>query len=245
MLRVLNCLTQEHDYRLVFLAAIVCVAGCWIAIQLFVRTRRAADNQKLGWLFLTGVASGSAVWTTHFLAMLGFDPGILHGYDPLWTLLSWFTAIMTATAGFALAASRMRFGAELGGATFGAGVGLLHYTGMKALIVPGTIQWDAGLVTWSVVIGMVLAAAALHVIPRPTTVKSRALGAGLLTLAIVSLHFTGMGAAIIVPDPMVAISITSLDKEILAVGVTATMLVVVGTVTRRLRNIATSPSTTR
>src|SRR5690606_35267698 len=57
----------------------------------------------------------------------------------------------------------------------------------------------------------------------------RALGVGLLTLAIVSLHFTGMGAAIIVPDPMVAISITSLDKEILAVGVTATMLVVVGT----------------
>lgn len=229
MLRVLTCLTQEHDFRLVFLAALVCVAGCWIAVQLFVRTRRAADNQKLGWMFLTGVAAGSAVWTTHFLAMLGFDPAIMHGYDPMWTLVSWFLAIFTSTAGFGLAASNIRYGAELGGAAFGAGVGAMHYAGMNALIVPGMLQWDASLIAWSILFGTVFAAAALHALPRPSTIRSRSLAVALLTLAIVSLHFTGMGAVTIVPDPSIPVTISSLDKNVLALGVTATMVVVVGT----------------
>lgn len=229
MLRVFTCLTQDHDYRLVLLAALVCIAGCWIAVQLFARTRRAAANQKLGWLFLTGVAAGSGVWTTHFLAMLGFEPGIMHGYDPMWTLLSWFVAITTSTASFALATSGLRNSAELGGAAFGAGVGAMHYTGMNAMVLPGTLQWDAGLIAWSVLFGMVFSAAALHVVPRAPGVRSRTCGVALLTLAIVSLHFTGMGAATVIPDPMIPISLVSLNKEVLALGVTATMVVIVGT----------------
>lgn len=81
----------------------------------------------------------------------------------------------------------------------------MHYTGMQALIVPGTLQWDVTLVVVSMVIGAVFASAAtinFHTRSgRPVLWTS----AALLTLGICSLHFTGMGAVTIVPDPTIVI----------------------------------------
>ncbi len=120
MIKVLDCLTQEHDFRFVVLAALVCVAGCWIALKLYFRTRRSAEDQRLGWIFLSAVAAGSAVWTTHFIAMLGFETLAPHGYAPFLTLLSWFIAIAAASIAFWIAISPWRYAAIAGGAVFGA-----------------------------------------------------------------------------------------------------------------------------
>ena len=48
-----------------------------------------------------------------------------------------------------------------GGAVIGGGIGLMHFTGMRALMIPGTLGWDRGLVLASIAIGIVLASAAL------------------------------------------------------------------------------------
>ncbi len=229
MFRVLNCFTQEHEFGLVVLAAVFCVIGCLISFQLVVRTRRSTREQKFGWLFLTAVAAGSVIWTTHFLAMLGYEPNITHSYDPSTTLLSWFIAIIASVLALYVALSNMKYSLHVGGALFGAGIGAMHYTGMSAIMVAGTVEYDAVLIAASIVFGMGLGAVAFHFCPQDTRLKSHALPTGLLVLAIVSLHFTGMGAVLIVPDATISVPESLIAKEFLALCITATMVVIVGT----------------
>src|SRR5712691_2398059 len=147
MLRVLTCLGYEHDYRLILLAAIVCVTGSWIAMRLFSRARASTGSTRAGWLFLTGVATSASIWTTHFVAMLAFEPSMPTSYEPALTMLSLFIAIGATTLGFAAAASRaVKWSGELGGALVGLGIGAMHYTGMAAFRVAGAIEWDTTLV---------------------------------------------------------------------------------------------------
>lgn len=230
MLKVFDCLTQQHDYSFVAVAAIVCVAGSWITLSLYHRTRRSAAAQKVGWIFLTAVAAGSAVWTTHFIAMLGFDPLVPHGYAPILTLLSWFIAVAAACAAFWIAILPHRYAGLAGGAVLGAGIGAMHFTGMSALLIPGVVQWDVTLIAASVAMGVVLAALALRQQATATSLKRDVATVGLLSLAIVALHFTGMGAITIVPDPTIAVPQGLIEKGYLALAIVSTMLMVVGTV---------------
>ena len=230
MIRVYDCLTQQHDYHYVVFAALICIVGAWITLELYTKIQRGAADQKISWVFLTAVAAGSTVWTTHFLAMLGFDPLVPKGYEPFVTLLSWLVAVSASFIAFAIAASRYRGAALIGGAAFGAGVGAMHYTGMSALLLPGTIQWDEGLVTWSLITGVTLGAAALVVASRRTGLVARAAAALLLTLAVVSLHFTGMAAIEIIPDPTIQVPEALIDRNSLAIGIMAIMGIIVGTI---------------
>jgi len=43
MIRVLGCITQQHDLRLVVLAGILCLFACATAMSLLARAPRPAD----------------------------------------------------------------------------------------------------------------------------------------------------------------------------------------------------------
>src|ERR1700693_181262 len=109
MLRIYGCLTTQHDLRLVFLAAIVCVfAFIWTA-NLFVRAREAAQRGKLTLLSAVAAAVfGSGVWTTHFVGELAYRPGLPVGYDAGLTALS--LAVAVSIAWLAMLAA-LRYGA--------------------------------------------------------------------------------------------------------------------------------------
>src|SRR5258705_13177653 len=77
----------------------------------------------------------------------------------------------------------------------------MHYTGMMALELPARIVWSPGIVLASVVFGSVFAAIALVVAARRDDRKHTLAATGLLTIAIVSHHFTAMGAVTLVADP--------------------------------------------
>ncbi len=89
----------------------------------------------------------------------------------------------------------------IGGAIIGAGVAAMHYTGMAALELPAYIVWSPGIVLASIVFGSVFAALAMLVAVRRDDSVHTLAAAGLLTVAIVSHHFTAMGAVTLVPDP--------------------------------------------
>ena len=89
----------------------------------------------------------------------------------------------------------------LGGAVIGAGVAAMHYTGMAALELPAYIVWSPGIVSASIVFGSVFAALAMLVAVRRDDSVHTVAATGLLTVAIVSHHFTAMGAVTLIPDP--------------------------------------------
>jgi NO-binding membrane sensor protein with MHYT domain len=229
--RVVNCLSTQHDERLVALAVVICAIAALTSFKIYSHVLVSRGFQRLGLLLLTGVCSGAGVWATHFIAMLAYEPGVSTAYEPIATAASLLIAVAAATVGFAIASgSRGRWlgvsGAAIGGAVVGSGIALMHYTGMGALVVPGTLEWDSASVVASLAIGSLLAAAAMSAYHVWSARQRLWLAAGLLTLAICGLHFTAMGAVTIVPDPFVVARSSQISDSVMAFAVTGATLVV-------------------
>jgi methyl-accepting chemotaxis protein len=220
MYRVLTCLTTEHDWHLVIVAGVICLLSSLVAVNLLHNARATSQTARTGWIIAAGIATGSGIWATHFIAMLAFDPGMAVAYDLELTALSLAAAAAITSLGLTVAVyGPAPWGPAAGGGVVGAGVAAMHYTGMSALELPGHIDWDPMLVAVSIALGMVLGIAALTVATRYTDRRWRLLAAVLLTLAIVSHHFVAMGAVEIVPDPTRVIGPSSLPPSILAVAI--------------------------
>ena len=226
MYRVLACLTNEHDYWLVGLAALVCVATAVTSFLMYSIACASHGGRRLGWAVITGVCTGSGIWATHFVAMLAYRGALPTYYEPITTLGSLLVAIALAACGFALAARGDWASLGLGGAVVGLAIGVMHYVGMQALLVPGHLSWDASLVTSSLLIGVVLSAAAMLAFQRKTGTQAIAAASGLLTLAICGLHFTAMGAVTIQPDPTIAFQGYGINRVEMALAVAAVTSIV-------------------
>jgi diguanylate cyclase (GGDEF)-like protein len=195
MTTVLTALFYHHDLRLVALAAVICGLSSFGGMTLLSHARKTSGMPRRIWLAVAAVAVGFGIWTTHFIGMLAFSAGMPTGYDIPKTLLSLAVAILLTGVGFWLAASGgRRSDATLGGAIAGLGIGCMHYLGMSALLIGGDIAWDPVLVSSSILLGLGLGALAVRVGTEGPETKWRLAGAGILTVGICAMHFTGMGA---------------------------------------------------
>jgi diguanylate cyclase (GGDEF)-like protein/PAS domain S-box-containing protein len=224
VLHIYACIAEDHDLRMVLAAAFICLLSAFTATTLFDQAR-LPGKRRAAWLALTGFVSGSGIWATHFVAMLAYEPHVQVGYGLGPTLLSILIAILVSSAGWWVALGDRRWSAPAGGAILGAGIGAMHYSGMAALELPGRLVWQAGGVARALVLGIALGAAALAVHAR----DSRAVpwrSALLLTLAICGVHFTGMAAASVLPDPGGAVAPGAIGAGPLSVAVTALALLI-------------------
>ncbi|MGH6840214.1 MAG: MHYT domain-containing protein, partial [Methylocella sp.] len=226
MLRIADCLTGQHDLRLVFLAVMICIAACTTSVKLFIRAHDAEKDRALAWLFGAATIFGAGVWATHFIAELAYDQGFLVNYDVGLTGLSFVAAIGAAWLGMFVA---HRYAAlARGGAIIGAGIAAVHYIGMAALRAPAPQHWDAGYVLASVAIGMTFAAAGMRVTSWAPVLPGRFAAVVLLVLAICGLHFTAMAAATLVPDPLIAVPDRAVTPTILALAIGTVMILIAG-----------------
>jgi diguanylate cyclase (GGDEF)-like protein len=178
--------------------------------------RIATGATRRLWLAVAASACGFGIWATHFIAMLAFEPGLPSGYDLTLTGLSLIVAIVLTGIGFAVAVFADRPPLVwLGGAIVGGGIANMHYLGVGAYEIAGHIVWSAPLVAASVVLGVTIAALAV----RTEFYGAKLRAALLVSGAIVALHFTGMAAMTIVPDPSVAVSATAVPAQWLAAAV--------------------------
>jgi PAS domain S-box-containing protein len=229
MFRVFTCLATEHDWRLVTVAGVVCFLASLTAINLFHRACATGARARAIWVIAAGAATGCGIWATHFIAMLAYDPGVSIAYNIGLTALSLAAAATVTAVGLAVAVyNPAPWGAAFGGAIVGGGIAVMHYIGMWAVELPGRVTWWAGLVVISIVLGVLLGMAALNVAAHRRGIHSVTLAAVLLTLAIVSHHFTAMGAVEIVPDPTRVITAFSLSPGTLALAVASAALAVLG-----------------
>jgi signal transduction histidine kinase len=225
MLRVIGCITDQHDLRLVVLAGLICTFACYTSLGLLARAQAAQHGKLFAWLSGAAVVFGAGVWATHFVAELAYSPGIPTGYGVGLTALSIVIAVTMSWLGFA--AALFRHAPAQGGATVGASIGSMHYVGMAALTAPANVQWDAVFVLGSLIIGIVFGALALWVNGRSSDIRHRAAGASLLVLAICGLHFTAMAAVTLVPNPSIAMSAKVLDPEWMAVAIAAVTVLII------------------
>lgn len=194
-MQVIQFLFVAHDPALIVLAATICLISSYACIGLLRHARRAHGRMRHVWNGVAALAVGFGIWATHFVAVLAFRPGFALTYDLWLTALSLLVAILVCGAGIAMAIRATgvadRF---LGGAVVGIGISSMHYAGIAALIMGGSLGWNPALVATSILAGIGLAGLAF-VTGMGGNIRRVLGGALLLTLAICAMHFTAMAAA--------------------------------------------------
>jgi NO-binding membrane sensor protein with MHYT domain len=133
MIRVLGCIFQQHDLRLVVVAA---DCARWLRHRAFHDRARprcarprahdlAGGSRRRGRLRHLG---------THFVAMLAYHAGLPIAFAPGLTILSAAIAMALCAAGFTLA---LYVSGILGGMMTGIAISAMHYTGMAGGRVAG------------------------------------------------------------------------------------------------------------
>ncbi|WP_407518982.1 bifunctional diguanylate cyclase/phosphodiesterase [Methylobacterium oryzisoli] len=236
MTALMTCLTQQHDLRLVAVAALICALGCYSTFALGRQAFRCADwRQRAGWATAGVLTTSSAIWATHFIAMLAYEPGTAFGFDILTTATSFLIAVAVVGAGFAAAlVGRSVPWRILGGALVGLAISAMHYTGMSGYRIQGTLAWDSGAVAVSVVVGTALAvvSALLALSPRP---RLHNLAPVALLLGVCVTHFVGMSAVTLVYDPRIGLPGRTLDATVLTILTANVAFAILGAALMALR----------
>ena len=227
-MRVIDGLFTEHNIWLVLVAALMCVTGAGVTMRLVRRAARSTGPNRFGWQFLIAVCAGSSIWTTHFIAMLGYRPGAPATFDPVLTIMSLLLAMAGTGAGFAVVNAGGRAAALTGGGLVGLAIVAMHYTGMFAYRVDGPVAWSEPYVLASIGLAIAFAVASAAAL-RWDSGARRHCATGLLVLAIVSMHFTGTAAFEVVPMPGIEVGIDSAAFRAMALAIALVGLVVVGT----------------
>ena len=203
-------LAATYDPVLVTLSVVIASLAAYAVLGLAERTS-AADRPlaKRSWLAAGAVTMGIGVWAMHFIGMLAFRLPVKVNYDVWITLVSVAPAVLAS--GIMLhVISQARISAGkliVGGALMGAGIGVMHYTGMAAMRMDAVMRYDPLLFVASVVVAVVLATTALYTkflasrgqrsVHRRGWTK---LGASLVMgCAVAGMHYTGMAASYVFP----------------------------------------------
>jgi diguanylate cyclase (GGDEF)-like protein len=228
MMEVVSCIAYEHDLRLVTVAIIVALIGSAATVQLFGRILASRGKSRLGWIALSSVGTGTMVWCTHFVAMMGFQAGVPVRLDPGLTLASLAIAIVFASPGLALAAAHKRSLVVPGGVIVGGAISAMHYVGMAAYRIDGIVEWRWPYVIVSVLLSSLLGAAAFRTL-RSDRLGRRITGGLLLGAAVATLHFIGMAAIkvnVMALNPEQGLSDVAMTQ--LALGTACTGLLFIG-----------------
>jgi hypothetical protein len=83
MFQIFTCLTVEHDWRLVVLAAAVCLLASGVAISLFHRARAAVGRARFVWLSLARIMHQAERFCTSGRRSCACDPPVWIGVRQL------------------------------------------------------------------------------------------------------------------------------------------------------------------
>lgn len=224
MFRALGHIIAHHQTGLVLAALVLCVIGVTTTVALLARARQYQAQSQILWVAGCAAIFGLSIWATHFIAMLGFAAPVSINHDLADTVLSIVLAIGLSALGFMTAVRSSH--PVLGGAIVGGTVAAMHYAGMISLHGPFALVWNAPLVAASVVGGIALSSLALAA-PRLAPPRfAKPAEAGLLSLCVLGVHFTGMMAVTMIPDARGGGAGDELHAEAVAVAVGALVLLI-------------------
>ncbi len=194
-----------------FLSYATAVMGSFVGLSC---VRRSLDEPRRSgnwWLLMASLSIGGVgIWLMHFIGMMGFSvPGTTIRYELAPTVFSVVLAVVATLVGLRIAdvhdVSKHRIPESvrllIGGLLMGAAVSMMHYSGMFAIHIRGTIEHETGYVIASVIIGVVASTAALALARRARRLEVRVVAAFVMGCAVVALHYTGMAGVRVTLDP--------------------------------------------
>ena len=205
---ILYSITTEHDARWLVAAALICILGMATALHLLAAARLQTGSKRRNATLLAAFISGLAVFTTHFVALHGYQPGEEIRYA-LWPTVGSFAL---ALGSFGLAAGTVmirpnRLFRGVAALVALGGVAGMHFLGIAGLRLAGTISWQPGLAALAVGGALAIALIGGGVVYGPGIPRRHATAlAG--SLAVAFLHFTAMSAMVITPRAQIDNALT-------------------------------------
>ncbi|HVJ43698.1 MAG TPA: MHYT domain-containing protein [Dongiaceae bacterium] len=218
------------DPRLVILSLLIALLASFTSLQLADRILANRGLYRSAWLCAAALALGGGIWSMHFIGMLALHMPLRVTYDVNLTIISLLLAISAAAASYRIVVENAAAGwrLALGGVLAGIGVAVMHYTGMAAMTMQATVTYDPVLFTFSVVIAVAAATAALWLSFNLHKTWHRLVAALVMAAAISGMHYTGMAAARMQMDDSAFPIYGGMNQSLLALVITATSTLVLG-----------------
>jgi diguanylate cyclase len=195
-----------HDPVYMLLSYLIAATGSYTALKLVDWLRHCPARSARFWHLAASATLGGSIWAMHFMGMLAVRINLPMSFEPKLTLTSLVIAVGVAALGLRMvlagAHSSLCIGAA--GVVLGLGIAAMHYVGMAALQLPGSVAYVPRVWIASVLIAMGAAVAALCLALRDG--RHRVPAALAMAAAICGMHYTGMAAAVIRVDPLVVTS---------------------------------------
>lgn len=210
----LNQFTQapllgDYNAWLVTLSYLVAFVASFAALKIFDRALGQRDKlRRRGWQWATAFVAGIGVWSMHFIGMLAFELPVVMGHTVVLTLVSILPAILGNYFAYAiqlhikylskkkrLSVTKDKTLISLSGAILGAGIGLMHYLGMAAMVLPAEMRYHVGWFFSSILVAVVLgiiAMATYRNYQAPSKHQRRSSRLQLITAFIISAAISGM-----------------------------------------------------
>ena len=164
------------------------------------------------WLLAGASAMGLGVWSMHFIGMHAYRLDFPVTHSPVATLLSIIPAILGSYYAMAVLSRETppHRSLLLAGSALGAGIGMMHYSGMAAMRMPADLYHalDLFLVSLLVAIGLGIASVYAYRMCQQEWGMQRSrscafISALCVSVAVCGMHYVAMQAAWFVPDTTV------------------------------------------
>jgi PAS domain S-box-containing protein len=199
-----SMIDKSYNLGLVVLSVAVAIVGSYVGIEIAQRVRLDSGRRRHLWIWGGALAMGLAIWTMHFVGMLGLQLPEPVWYDAVLITLSIVAAIIGSAIAFLVFSRATASWILLAVASLFMGLAIvgMHYTGMAGIRMRGHIYYNPLIVAASVAVAVIVSFAALALIrglisadeSRPSAQLKKFGASVLLGLAIFGMHYTGMAA---------------------------------------------------
>ena len=229
MYNVLNCITTEHDLSHVIAALFVLAFSNCCSLVVFRRSMVATmRHNQIFWAVASGTVVGLGIWSTHFIALLGYQPGFEVVFSGGRTIIS----AMIVVTGFVITALMMRLNSDilvrvLSAAIATASVTAMHFYGMTALNASAIMEYDQMMVTTAIVLGFIGYVATYLTGANPSIPRSTLLATIFSIIAVLAIHFVSATGTTMIPVKGLETPAIALRSGGLSIIIALAMLLVV------------------
>ncbi|MGM0543029.1 MAG: EAL domain-containing protein [Pseudomonadota bacterium] len=251
--QTLNAVQGEYAAPLVILSWLVALAASYAGLDIIKLVSKGSHPAwRRAWLWAGASAMGLGVWSMHFIGMHAYRLDFPVSHAPVPTLLSIIPAILGSFGAMRVLSRDAPSHRALlsAGLALGAGIGVMHYSGMAAMRAPAELYHalDLFLVSLLVAIGLGISSVYAYRLCRHEWGVQRArtcafIAALCMSIAVCGMHYVAMQAAWFLPLPGAAASHSLspvshwLIYLISGVAVLTTLLALIATrVQRRLQD---------
>jgi diguanylate cyclase len=217
-----------YHFILMLVAGSVCLLGSWVGMRHFARARATEGSMRLGWLFMASVGTGVALWASSLISIMALAPALRSGFEPVAIVVALVIVILSCLVGFELGRRHFTLAPEAGGLVIGAGILDVHFLGLDAWQVAGTITWSRSGIAVALLLGLGLGALAVNRANRPVTRWCRHGAALTLALLVCALHVALAASATLASDASVVLPSELVPSGMLGLAAIGAVLLVMG-----------------